>query len=403
LAQGPRRSSWVHLCLAEPLKTMKYRHQQIISGHRRSRHAILLLIMLLVIVPGGVLSALGLPGLSMEHLPDLLFTPQQQLILGIRLDDVLGIVAARCYFRYHPAADYVYVDLDHPGGRNYVAALPAPGEAVEEIEYFFLAVNGARQVVRSPSYILQRDPSFSVGSKSPAGQGAIEVHTEGVVPDAFARSLADPEAIQRVPTPEGERYGLIAGVTPAAELPGEGFGTGYFGGFRLDAQGKPQAVRGLSQLLRTGTNGPSSSGATGGVDQGGSSIVGPHVAGKWTGVIYQMDEETGRRTRPAPLTAVVTQDGSDVTVLTDLVPTRPKRLVGSMDDLGNMLLYDEINEDWSTHFGPASMTQMTLADYIEPPTDENRHPPLLVVELWRDPPYVFLQAVYDLLLHKVPK
>ena len=358
-------------------------------------------ILLLALLTGESLFALGRPDMTMEHLSGPLFVPQQPLTLDVRIGDAAGIIAARCYFRYQSAADYVYVDLDFGGDKAYQATLPAPGAAVQDVEYFFLAVNGAHQVVRSPAYTLHRDALAHSVASGPAPGGG-EIRTDGVAPETFSPSLSSSDAVQVVPTAQSERYGLVAGVYQAAQA-GPGLVAGYFGGFQLDAKGRPVPVKGLVDFASPGPGGPKTSAA-------GTGIVGPAIAGKWWGSVYTADEVTGAHSIARPLTAEITQVGNHVTIVTSLTQPRPQRLDGTMNADGNMLLYDEINEDWSTHWGPATTTQMTLADYIYPPTDAEHHPPLLVVKLQRaslkhalPPPKTLPSAVYDLLLRKTLK
>ncbi len=365
------------------------------------RHFFLPVIILLVLWAGDSLFALTLPDMRMEHLPGGLFTPGEPLVLDVRIEDLAGIIAARCYFRYQPAANYAYVDLAPAGGHDYRATSPAPAESVQSVEYFFLAVNGAHQVVRSPAFTLRKD-ALARPAPSGAAPGQIEIRTEGATPENFAASLAQSGAVRIAPAGEGERFGLIAGVNFANTLAqaDPGLGEGYFGGFQLDANGKPLAVKGFADF-----SSPAQPAASATTPPTGEDIVGPPIAGKWRGVIF-IDYNTQGVFTPGPpgdLTAEITQVGNHVTVVTSLTRVRPRKMDGTMNADGSMLLYDETGDDWSTHWGPATANHMVLADYMFPPTMADHNPPILVVELWRDPP-TFLPEVYQLLLlHKAPR
>lgn len=352
-------------------------------------------VMLLIFLLGGEPAAgLGVPEMVIDHLPGALFISQRPLLLDARINDVTGILAARCYFRYQPMAEYLYVDLEQTGDGQYRAKLPAPALAVQEVEYFFLAVNTVRQVVRSRSYFLQQNPD-SPTIVQETGSREIILRSEGAVPKTTADFLLSPGMVRIKPVEARERYGLVVGIySPSAFLghPAEG----YFGGFRLDEKGKLLPVLGLTEFSSSVSESSATTAATESATT--TDVVGPDIAGdQWWGVNYLDDD--GAHYWPRPLTAVITQNGSEVIIDTSL-STRPIHLVGTMDADGRMLLYDEQEEDWTTFYGPATSTSITIADYSEPPSEENPSPSLWVVELQRDPPPPtwFLPAVYHLLL-----
>ena len=87
--------------------------------------------------------------------------------------------------------------------------------------------------------------------------------------------------------------------------------------------------------------------------------VGPNLNGQWAG--YYKSEEGNYQN----LTATITHTGRRVTITTSMPPGIIHRLVGQIDGGGNMLLYDQFdNEDWTTLYGPASSKSINLADYV---------------------------------------
>ena len=60
---------------------------------------------------------------------------------------------------------------------------------------------------------------------------------------------------------------------------------------------------------------------------------------------------------------------------------------GNIYSNGHMLLYDAYdNEDWTTHYGPATDSYIMIADFVRRPTLEDPSPPLNIIELKRSIP-----------------
>ena len=88
----------------------------------------------------------------------------------------------------------------------------------------------------------------------------------------------------------------------------------------------------------------------------------PNIDGDdWTGYF----ETTGFNNRQS-ITASINQSGNSVTIVTSKSGLG-SRLVGSINSNGDMLVFDQYDgEDWTTHFGPATLAQVAIYDFICP-------------------------------------
>jgi hypothetical protein len=112
--------------------------------------------------------------------------------------------------------------------------------------------------------------------------------------------------------------------------------------------------------------------ASGGGDGGGSNDppttpitpsvppVGADIAGDdWSGILLLID---GLR---EPITATVTQNGSQVQITTSSTQRYGQVFSGTIRPSGHMLLYDQTTgEDWTTFKGPATSTHIEMEDYV---------------------------------------
>ena len=90
-----------------------------------------------------------------------------------------------------------------------------------------------------------------------------------------------------------------------------------------------------------------------------ANVVGPNLNGTWAGY-YKSIEGNYQN-----LTATITHVGQQITITTSMPPGIVKKLVGKIDAVGNMLLYDQFDkEDWTTLYGPASSKSINLADFV---------------------------------------
>ncbi len=114
-----------------------------------------------------------------------------------------------------------------------------------------------------------------------------------------------------------------------------------------------------------GGKGKSSSGGGGSTSSTASAttttnVVGPNLNGDWAGYYKSVNGNYQN------LTATISHTGSRV-VITTSVPEGSiiHELIGQIDASGNMLLYDQFdNEDWTTLYGPASTNSINLADFV---------------------------------------
>lgn len=318
------------------------------------------------------------PETSVSHTPAHSFRPERRISIVATLADPAGIEEARCYFRYEPGAPYLFVEMTR-SGQGYGCELPAPAADVTRIEYRFLVVNGARQVIRTSSCLLvpaedtAGEPTGE-SSRSPVPQRAVsdiqiasDVH--------FGFDPGDPPTISE--SEARRRFGLKAGLYDKSN--DSTYVYNYFGGFELDLGTRSiEPVKGYVQFPSLSP--PSAEPAPDG-SSSLSTIEGyPNVEGDdWAGYFYCTCG--GDRIR---VTANVSQDGGSVSIAITSnrgCPGRDK-FSGNMAADGDMVLFDRCDgEMWTTHYGPASSTYIPIYDYICPTCGD-----LNVVKLYRDPP-----------------
>ena len=365
----------------------------------------------------------ALPDTTILHLNDPVFTKDNSLPIQIRVDDSLPVVAVRCYFRFQDTSPYVYVDLTASENDMFMGTLPPPAKEVSSMEYFFLVVNDRHQVVRSKSYLLNSGNNKDVSEILEEGDVSYVLKTElSEIPAEVANSFFDPEQVAIEKTADDERFGLVGGVYTAADFPDAAMTEGYYGGFVIGESGELFPVKGLiygwpEQNVTAGRSLQMAEPllfpeAT---DPVISDIIGPDIQGDdWTGITYLMDGH-GVTYYEARVSAVVTHVNDQVTITLTYIDYSmwpiSEYFWGCMTESGDMTLYDELEppETWTTFFGPATETSITIADYTDHyDPEENPYPDLYVVELSRDPappppppePDLpsFLSAIYKLLL-----
>ncbi len=98
---------------------------------------------------------------EMSHTPPEYFIPANRIQVDVNIKDPAGIDRARCYFKAAGEADFVFVAMMHTGGSDrgysYSAILPAPSSSTGQIQYLFLAVNKANEIVKSRPFLMNRD------------------------------------------------------------------------------------------------------------------------------------------------------------------------------------------------------------------------------------------------------
>lgn len=89
------------------------------------------------------------------------------------------------------------------------------------------------------------------------------------------------------------------------------------------------------------------------------AVTGPNLNGNWAGYYKSIDGAY------EPLTATITHNGNKVTISTSKKMGIVRELSGTIDSIGDMLLYDAFDhQDWTTLYGPASANSINLADYV---------------------------------------
>jgi hypothetical protein len=353
---------------------------------------------LLVILPVGAGHAVEIPKAIFVHQQEEFFSDGRPIDVKTEVERSGPLRAARCYFRFSSDSGYLYIDLEGtPDG--LLGTLPAPGPQIDRIEYFFLLVNDAGQVLRSQVYTKYRAAGREGKVPPVPGPGHFTLKTElGVAPSDPDDLFWHPDQVEVEVAGRQERYGLAAGLYQPDDFPGEKALPGYFGGFIMEEDGQAVPVEGLvlqsvsPALLDQPLYGQEDEPPPEPVEK-----VGPDIEGRWKGEL-SIDHD-GVFTFFGYVTAAITQVGSQVTITTSLpYPLRPRYLAGTIDEYGNMLLYDEYGEDWSTHYGPATPTELTLADFMGRPSEEDPYPDLLVMHLQWQPPTSLLPTLYHLLL-----
>lgn len=352
-----------------------------------------------------------LPHVSMQHEAIEYFAAEARLVVDAQLNDTKGIAEARCYFKTDSDINYLFVSLNHLSGSSYQCTLPGFKAGSQELEYFFLIVNGSSQVIRSAPYYAKEVGSAAV----PQGQATTDpatilyVHSELEKIEKDDTGIFDDEVVLSPTTDLNQLYGLRAGVYEPDVIPDTlNAMPGYFGGFileRIDNTIRP--VKGFAPNLN-----PSllkSTSATDGdqdtVDvQMYSSVITdsslitdssvitdpsvlsdssepPQIGGaNWSGYFTRTDSDVRE-----DLTASVVLTGYQVSITTTLTGLG-HYLSGTINSSGDMLLYDSYDgEDWTTHFGPATSTEINIYDYIWPPVLGEPEPPLNAIILYRPP------------------
>lgn len=109
-----------------------------------------------------------------------------------------------------------------------------------------------------------------------------------------------------------------------------------------------------------GTDIENQAGQTDPVEQPKPQVVGPDLNGDdWAGYYKSVQGYY------EPLTASIDHVGNEVTIQTSKDSGVASTLVGKINSIGQMTLYDLYdNQDWTTLYGPASTNSINLADYV---------------------------------------
>ena len=328
-----------------------------------------------------------LPDTTINHKTPASFTVNERIVLDIQIDDSAGVVDARCYFKADLDDIYLYVSTHELTENNVQCVLPAFGSGVETVEYFFLVVNGSGQVIRSTPYLIPESGTVvAIGEQIAApASGQLEVFSELGDSRIENTSIIDPMVLLMMTEQMHQLYGLRAGVYNQAEIPDSlGVMQGFFGGFILNpADNTVEPIQGFAPGLKPLTTRQSPAAGTFSEESTTRAKTKPvNIAGNnWTGYFFRSDESDNKLN----ITASISQSGSEVSITTSKSGLG-HHLTGTINSDGSMLVYDSYDEeDWSTHYGPASYTQVRLYDYIRQPEAGEPEPPLNAITLYRPP------------------
>ena len=182
--------------------------------------------------------------------------PGHRITIGAVITDSEGVMEARCYFRTDSSNETLYVPMEHRTDNRYRCTLPALSAHIDRLNYFFLVVNGKRQVIRSTELQVDSDPSETISTwqKETNGDQPLQVFGELKPPDLDASGVADENAIAVLADP-ASRHGLLVDAYTPDEIPAEwNAAHGYFGGFILESKDHPpRPVKGFGVGLGTGS------------------------------------------------------------------------------------------------------------------------------------------------------
>jgi hypothetical protein len=225
---------------------------------------------------------------AMKHTPPDYFVSEHRMQLDVDVRDPGGINLVRCYFKAAGEADLVFVPMNPAGANKYAGILPAPSATTDQVEYLFLAVTGANQVVRSQTFYLYKDNTRN----KPAWQdipkdGEIRVSMELDAAPKELRGFSDNVTIDVVES--GVRFGVVALLYDASQT-GSGAGLSGSAASATSAGSITAEAAGLSTtMIAAGVVGAAAVGggiaAAGGSSGGGKSaaeeLTSTTILGNW--------------------------------------------------------------------------------------------------------------------------
>ena len=146
---------------------------------------------------------------SMKHETPDYFVPDQRIRMEAQVEDPQGVNLVRCYFKAAGEADLVFVPMNMIGKNEYAGILPAPSQSTTQIEYLFLAVNSAKQVVRSQTFTVTKNPAKGIPDwQEVPKEGEIKVSMEVGQPTKELPGFSDNVTVDMVES--GARFGVVA-------------------------------------------------------------------------------------------------------------------------------------------------------------------------------------------------
>ena len=139
------------------------------------------------------------------------FVPEKRIRLDAAVVDPKGVTLVRAYFKSKTQADYVFVPMEaqQTAKDSYVANLPAMAKSSDEIQYLFLVVNGANEILKTEPFVVKSKDSKEVPSwQMVSDDGSVKLFTE--VPDAPAVTASFSDSVSLNVVESGARFGLVA-------------------------------------------------------------------------------------------------------------------------------------------------------------------------------------------------
>ena len=176
---------------------------------RTSPAAVLSLCLMALLLAPLFFPAVAQAATSMKHESPEYFVPDQRIRLEAQVEDPQGVNLVRCYFKAAGEADLVFVPMNMLGKNEYAGILPAPSQSTTQIEYLFLAVNTAKQVVRSQTFTVTKNPAKGIPDwQEVPKEGEIKVSMEVGQPTKKLRGFSDNVTVDMVES--GARFGVVA-------------------------------------------------------------------------------------------------------------------------------------------------------------------------------------------------
>jgi hypothetical protein len=251
------------------------------------------------------------------------FVPEKRIRLDAAVVDPKGVTTVRAYFKSKTQADYVFVPMEAQltAKDNYVANLPAMAKSNDEVQYLFLVVNGANEVLKTEPFVVRVKDATEVPSWQMVSEdGSVKLFTE--VPDAPAVAASFSDSVSLNVVESGARFGLVAqlyGASGSATASGAAAGA-------TNAGTAAVATAGISTVTIVAAAAGLVGVAAGGGSGGGSSSAAPAPAAP------------AAPTAPfTPIAPVTTTTPSATTVSTGL----------AMVPVGNTLPATSLTMSWS--------------------------------------------------------
>lgn len=195
--------------------------------HKQKRSAVLCGVLLVVSLLAPMFNATTADAAdtTMKHTPPDYFVSEHRIQLDADVRDPGGINLVRLYFKAAGEADLVFVPMNPAGSNKYAGILPAPSATTDQIEYLFLAVNTQNQVVRSQTFIINRnDDKEKPACQDIPKEGEIQVSMELDTAPQELRGFSDNVTIDVVES--GVRFGAVVMLYEASQT---GAGAGLTG------------------------------------------------------------------------------------------------------------------------------------------------------------------------------